>query len=96
MTAATTTDTGLDWVTFEDHDHTRSCDYRSDPCSRQATHAGIFRLVAGDCEHFRTRILYCLAHRDLILAQAKENGRLFCCPTCKEHTIVQLIRMVTL
>jgi hypothetical protein len=96
VTAATIPDTGLDWVTFAGEEHAESCHYVSDPCSRQATHAGIFRLVAGDCEHVTTRVLYCLIHRDRILREAEESGGLFCCHTCGSQTVVYLVRMVSL
>jgi len=82
-------------VTFTDESHAESCHYVSDPCSRQATHVGTFRLVAGDCEHFRTRVLYCLVHRDWILREAARTGGLFCCHTC-ERVIVHLVRMEAL
>ena len=94
MSTATDTGTGLDWVVFEEHDHTESCDFRTDPCSRQATHAGIFRVISGGCDHFRIRVLYCIPHRDLILRRA-ELGR-FYCHTCGHRTLGELVRMVSL
>lgn len=94
MSAATTTGTGLDWVVFSDEDNTESCDWHTDPCNRQATHAGIFRVISGGCDHFRIRVLYCLPHRDLILRRA-ELGR-FYCRVCGMRTLGELVRMVKL
>lgn len=96
MTTATAPGIDLSWTSFTDEEHGESCHYVSDPCSRQATHAGIFRLVAGNCEHFSPRILYCLIHRDLILRQAGEWHHHFCCHSCGPRTIVKLVRMVAL
>ena len=95
MSTATDTGTGLDWVTFEEHDHTKSCDFRTDPCSRQATHAGYYRPVAGDCPHGR-RVLYCLIHRDRILQKSKLNHGLFGCPICEPFCVNYLLRMEAL
>lgn len=96
MTAATIPDTGLDWVTFTDEDQAEACSYRTDPCSRQATHIAIFRLVDGGCAHIRPRFTCCLIHRDRILRDATKVDGLFCCYTCWPLTIVELVRMVAL
>ena len=93
MTSTTAPGIDLSWVTFEDYRFEEACDYRSDPCSRQATHVGVFRIVSGTCELYSDRILYCVVHRDLLLRQAAASGGLFCCPHGGRCLIAQLLRM---
>lgn len=96
MTIAATPGTALDWVTFEDFRSDEVCGYRTDPCSRQATHAGVFRLMAGTCGLYSDRIPYCLAHTDLLLRQSVRNYGLFCCPHGSSCVIALLVRMEAL
>ena len=93
MSTATIPDIDLSWATFEDHDHTKSCDFRSTPCSAQATHVGYFQAGPG-CPH--GRILYCLAHRDRILARAAVNEGRFFCSVCLWNPRALFLRMEAL
>ena len=96
MTAATISDPGLDWVVFAGEDDGETCRYNYGSCSCQATHAGVYRPVTGNCEHIRTPVPYCLIHRDRILRDAAESDGLFCCYRCELKTIFYLVRMVSL
>lgn len=93
MTTTAAPGTGLDWVTFTNEDRSETCAYRTEPCSRQATHVGFFVLVSGGCELYSDEILYCLAHRDLLLRQAVKHDGYFCCAHGALCTVAQLIRM---
>ena len=92
MTTTTLPDTGLGWLTFEDEDPTEVCEFRSDACTRQATHVGVFRTAAW-CSHDRTR--YCLAHRDMVLRQVLCAGGFFC-GDCGPGTTAVFLRMEAL
>lgn len=96
MTTTTAPGISLDWVTTADHGHDRPCDYGGEPCSRQATHVATYRRVAGNCVHFRSRILYCLIHRDLILRQATRRDGLFQCRRCAPGVLLELTGMEAL
>ena len=91
MSTATDTGTDLGWVTFLSQDHGEACGYQD--CRNQATHAGIFQ-VFKPCTH--TRRPYCLAHRDLILLDARRAHGLFWCWTCGPHATARLLRMEAL
>lgn len=93
MTTTTTT-SDLSWVTFTSDEHAPRCDFRLGKCPAQATHAGIYKIVYG-CTH--DRILYCLAHRDLILNRAQHNGSRFVCRSiCGPDSLTILLRMEAL
>jgi hypothetical protein len=97
MTATAAPGIDLDWVTFLDEEHPETCGFRSDPCSRQATHVGTFRRVTGNCPEFSSRILYCLVHRDLLMQQLVASGDpFFRCPHGRFCTVAELLRMEAL
>lgn len=86
----------LSWVTFLSEEETEPCGWYTDPCSREATHAGIFRLASGTCPNWHDRVLYCPAHRDLVALRARRNNRFSCCAACEGRTVAVLVRMEAL
>ena len=89
MSTATDTGTDLGWAVFTSEEHGEACRFRG--CQSQATHAGIFGFPE-PCTHRRWP--YCLAHRDVILQDARKAGGLFGCKDC--NVTGRLLRMEAL
>src|SRR5262249_47074206 len=77
----------LSWATFTEHEEREPCE----GCSAQATHAGIYRLLAGSCTHLER--LYCLTHAANTSAAVRPWGGEARCGYCSQPSRIRLIRM---
>ena len=92
MSTTTLPDTGLDRLTLTDRDPRDASQYANSGCPAEALFEGIYSPDPG-CAH--TRRLYCLTHRDLIVAKAAKATRFFC-PVCGPGRFSVLLRMEAL
>jgi hypothetical protein len=88
VTAAT--GTGLGWVTFTAAGNDKPCTWvKPHQCPSQALYVVIFEVVSGECPHRRR--LYCLAHKDLMVASRLLLNGEFSCYLCDDKARVRLV-----
>jgi hypothetical protein len=83
--------TGLDWVTFSDEEHGKSCEWRKPECSAEAVYLLVAAPVRNPCNgHVH---LACLPHKDAILQELAERRGWNCSGRCGEGARSRVVRI---